>query len=71
MKKLTRYKHLFQIYFVISMFFSCSKNVDLIVHNAKIYTVNQNFEVATSFAVKNGKFFDVGGEEIIHKYISN
>ncbi len=52
------------------MFFSCSKDVDLIVHNAKIYTVNQNFEVATSFAVKNGKFFDVGGEEIIHKYIS-
>lgn len=52
------------------MFFSCSKDVDLIVHNAKIYTVNQNFEVATSFAVKNGKFFDVGGVEIIHKYIS-
>ena len=39
------------------MFFSCSKNVDLIVHNAKIYTVNQNFEVVSSFAVKNGNVF--------------
>ena len=55
---------------MISTFFSCSKNVDLIVHNAKIYTVNENFEVASSFAVKNGKFLDVGGKEIIQKYNS-
>ena len=70
MKKLIRYRSLFLLYFVISTFFSCSKNVDLIVHNAKIYTVNENFEVASSFAVKNGKFLDVGGKEIIQKYNS-
>lgn len=59
------------IYFGSALFiFSCQKNVDMIVYNAKVYTVNENFGVASSFAVKNGKFFDVGGDEIIEKYYS-
>ena len=59
------------IYFGSALFiFSCQKNVDMIVYNAKVYTVNENFGVASSFAVKNGKFFDVGDDEIIEKYHS-
>ncbi|WOD42913.1 amidohydrolase [Hwangdonia lutea] len=53
---------------------SCSTKhqVDLIVTNAKVYTVNNAFETATAFAVKNGKFVDVGNTEaIISKYIAS
>ena len=47
---------------------SCGKRVDLLVHNANIYTVNKNFDQATAFVVNNGKFVDVGGEELVTKY---
>lgn len=40
-------------------------NVDLIVHNAKIYTVDEQFSMAEAFAVKDGKFIAVGGENDI------
>ena len=50
------------------MFSSCSNSVDLLVHNAKIYTVNENFDIASAFVVKNGKFVEVGGEDLINKY---
>ena len=46
----------------------CSKRVDLLVHNAKIYTVNDHFELASAFVVKDGKFVAVGGEELVQKY---
>ncbi len=50
------------------MFSSCSNHVDLLVHNAKVYTVNENFDIASAFVVKNGKFVEVGGEDLINKY---
>ena len=43
--------------------------VDLIVHNAKIYTVNENFDMAEAFAVKDGKFVAVGNDnDILRQY---
>ena len=43
--------------------------VDLIVHNAKIYTVDTNFSMAEAFAVKDGQFVAVGNEkEIMVQY---
>ena len=41
--------------------FSCTQKeeVDLLVYNAKIYTVDENFSEATSFAVKDGEFMAV------------
>lgn len=51
---------------------SSKMKVDLIVTNATVYTVNDSFAVAESFAVKDGKFLAVGTtEEITAKYISN
>jgi len=53
--------------------FSCSKQekADLIVINANIYTVNDNFTKADAFAVKNGKFIAVGtAVEIQKKYVA-
>jgi predicted amidohydrolase YtcJ len=47
-------------------------SVDLIVTNAEIYTVDNNFSKAESFAVKDGKFVAVGGiNDIQSKYSAN
>jgi len=50
------------------MFSSCKKEVDLAVYNANIYTVDNNFSVASAFVVNDGKFYDLGNDEIIKKY---
>lgn len=57
----------------IAIFSSCShkEQVDLIVHNAVVYTVDSAFSNAESFAIKDGKFIAVGtNEEIANKYES-
>jgi len=41
------------------------KQADMIVFNAKIYTVDSTFAVQTAFAVKDGKFLAVGSKEDI------
>ena len=51
--------------------FSCSakKQVDIIVHNARVYTVNDQFSIAEAFAVKNGKILELGrSADILKKY---
>lgn len=56
MKKLT-------ILFLLIICFSCSEekqNVDSIIIKANIYTVDGDFSKAEAFAVKDGKFVDVG-----------
>lgn len=56
----------------ISLFLSaCSykQKADLIVHHAKVYTVDSAFSTAESFAVKEGKFIAVGTDDgIMNKY---
>lgn len=48
------------------------KNADLIVTNAKIYTVNQKFDVAQSMAISNGKILAIGkSADILKKYKSS
>lgn len=47
---------------------SCSfmkENTDIIVLNAHVYTVNESFETAEAFAVRNGQFVGVGTQEEI------
>jgi predicted amidohydrolase YtcJ len=58
-------------YFFLLFIYSCSskQQVDLIVHNALVYTIDSNFSIAKSFAVKDGKFIAIGNnEEIRSKY---
>jgi predicted amidohydrolase YtcJ len=54
---------------------SCSKerqHVDTIITNSKVYTVNANFEMAEAFAIKDGKFVEVGkSEEIQSKFVAD
>ena len=46
-----------------------SEQVDMIVYNGVVYTVNDNFDKAEAFAVKDGKIVEVGStEEIRSKY---
>ena len=47
---------------------SCQNSADLIVHNASIYTMDDKMGKASAFVIKNGKFIDVGGEEVLKKY---
>ena len=49
---------------------SCSKtDVDLIVHNANVYTVDNQFNKANAFAIKDGKFVAIGTDkEILRHY---
>jgi len=60
---------------LLLLIFSCADektSVDTIVFNANVYTVNENFEKAEAFAVKDGKFLEVGTSKIIRdKYTSD
>lgn len=58
-----------------SILISCNSpqmKVDLIVTNAQVYTVNDSFAIAESFAIQNGKFLAIGtNKEITSKYIAD
>jgi predicted amidohydrolase YtcJ len=48
--------------------FAQRKKIDLLIVNAKIYTVDSKFSTATAIAVKDGKIVDVGGNGLRNKY---
>ncbi len=59
-------------FFVIIFMTGCSdKNkADLIVTNARVYTVDSDFSIAESFAVAGGKVVAVGTSDVIHSVYS-
>ena len=63
------------IQIIFMLITSCTvqkQKVNLIVTNAKVYTVNKNFDEAESFAVKDGKFIAVGkSAEVLLEYVSD
>ena len=72
MKKSIKLNNLILVLLVFtSLLQSCKKSVDYIAYNGNIYTVNNDFNIASAFAVKDGKFIDVGNDEIFSKYNSN
>ena len=55
----------------LSVVLLAQKNADLIITNAKIYTVNQNFDTAEAMAISNGKILAVGkSADILKNYSS-
>ena len=48
--------------------FTQRKNIDLLIYNAKIYTVDSKFSTATAIAIKDGKILDVGKNGLREKY---
>lgn len=66
-------KNSFFILFLIGLLVSCNSNskteADLLVYNAKIYTVDSTFSTAEAFVVKDGKFLEVGtAKDLEEKY---
>ncbi|MDN3607588.1 amidohydrolase [Kaistella yonginensis] len=53
-------KIIFMVMVCFSMVVSAQKAADLIITNAKIYTVNQNFDTAESMAISKGKIIGIG-----------
>jgi len=52
------------------IFFACStpkQEVDLIIHNATIYTVDSSYSVQQAMAIKDGKIIETGSNEVILK----
>ncbi len=48
-----------------------TETADLLIHNAKIYTVNENFDVFEAMAIKDGKIIDIGpNNELKNRYES-
>ena len=65
--KFNKYVILKFIVFVV-LLTSCQNKVDLIVHNGNVYTMGELIPKATAFAVDDGIFVDVGGDELLKKY---
>ncbi len=66
-------KKSFSILFLILFFASCNpkQEVDIIVYNANIYTVDTDFSKASSVAIKDGKFIAVDeATHINEKYVA-
>lgn len=61
----------FSLLITLFLFIRCTTNieVDLIVHNARVYTVDSAFTMQEAFAVKNGIFIDIGtSKQILERY---
>ena len=57
------------LFLIAFLLFSCKQKVDLIVYNAKVYTVDSSFSTAEALAVKGGKIEAVGSSsELLEKY---
>nr|WP_276901296.1 amidohydrolase [Pedobacter kyonggii] len=57
--------------FLAILLTSCARKeaVDVVIYNAKVYTVNNKFETVEAFAVKNGKILELGkSDDIKSKY---
>lgn len=64
-------KYIFTLLIMTSLFASCQKlqEVDLIIDQSNIYTVDDEFSIAEAMAIKNGKIVAIGqSEEINQKY---
>lgn len=56
---------------IIGFFLSCTTNkqIDLIVYNAKVYTVDSAFTTVEAFAVNNGVIVELGdSQDLLNKY---
>jgi len=67
-------KHLLSnLFLIITLVFmnACyyTESADLLIHNAKVYTVDANFTIAEAMAIKNGRIIDLGpNNELKNRY---
>jgi hypothetical protein len=63
-------KNVFILILAISFLFSCStkkQDVDLIIHNAVIYSVDSSFSVFEAMAIKDGRIVELNSNDVILK----
>ena len=61
-------KQILSLFALLVVLCSCKQpKADLIIYNAKIYTVNTQFEIAEAMAIKDGKILSVGSSADIRK----
>jgi predicted amidohydrolase YtcJ len=61
-------KRILPLFALLLILFGCSKpKADLLIYNAKIYTVNDKFDIAEAMAVKDGKILAIGSSADIRK----
>jgi predicted amidohydrolase YtcJ len=73
-KKLQIVPGFFTFYFLLFTFCSCKfrQKADLIIHHAKIYTVDENFSIAEAMVVRDGKIIAIGkNDDILKQYESD
>ena len=65
-----KFNSLLAIFCLSAIFYSCqSEQVDLLIHNATIYTVDGSFSIAEAMAIKDGEIVAVGANNAIkNKY---
>ena len=63
-----KYFHVIFLLYLTVFFNSCQEKVDLIVHNASVYTLDDITGKATAFVVDEGRFIAVGGDELLNNY---
>ena len=64
-------KKILSLFAAVIIFCSCNTpKADLVIYNAKIYTVNEKFDIAEAMAIKDGKILAVGKTEDIRKKFS-
>ena len=64
-------KRLLSLIVLLFVLSGCTKpKADLVIYNAKIYTVNNKFDIAEAIAIKDGKILAVGSSADIRKQFS-
>lgn len=67
-------KQFFLVIAIASLFSACGikqESADLIIHNARIYTLNPSNDIAQAVAIRDGRILEVGAErQIMNKYRS-
>ncbi|HZI02085.1 MAG TPA: amidohydrolase [Flavisolibacter sp.] len=54
---------------IVLLLVSCSQKVDLLVYNARIYTVDSSFAIAEAMAIKDGRIEAIGStKDLTEKY---
>jgi predicted amidohydrolase YtcJ len=66
-----KYSFLLLLVFITSSIHAQKKDADLIIHNARVYTVNERFDITESFAVKDGRIIGIGtSQKVLSKFQS-
>lgn len=65
----------FLLVLVLGVLGSCAykhKDADIVIHNARIYMCNPDFEIEEAMAIKDGEIVEIGPErQIMNKYVGD